>query len=244
MLNNENEKDEKGVSHETTIIELREQIENLNKGIAVYRDNTKSSTAEAKEAKATAAQATIEVERLKKVIEEATTSNNDDSELKLAPKDQKRLEKWARENGFVTKDEFEKEKNQLFSQSLASIEAQAVEEFLTTHPEYNKDESWSKIREQFAIYKQPTSIVGYRQLLGRIHNELSNSEEKIAKIKAREEQNNRLSMGGGNQNDNSDKTTIETYQEKYPNLSREEIISRLEEINKLAISRKERNSKK
>lgn len=235
-----------GDGKEPTVAELREQIENLNKGIAKYRDTSSSSQKEAQEAKATAAEAAAEVARLKKVIEDSTTKDegSDDPELQLAPKDQKRLEKWAQENGFVTKAELEKEKNKLYADSLASVESQAVNEFLESHPEYNKDDNWAKIKEQFALYKQPTTIVGYRQLLGRIHTELSNTESKASRVRANEEKLSRLGLGGGSQKDGDSSAAIESLQERYPNLSKELILARLEEINNLSEARKARSGKK
>lgn len=244
MSKKEDEGGGDGGTKEPTVTELRDQIENLNKGIAGYRDKTSASEKEAKEAKAAATAAQAEVADLKKVIEGAKDDDEIDPKLNLNPQDQKRLEKWAKDNGFVTKEELEKEKNRLFAETLTSIETQAVEEFLQSHPEYSKDENWSKVKEQFILYKQPTTITGYRQLLTRIHSELSNADDKAARVRAQEEQRKRLGLGGGNGKDEGGDVTIEQLQERYPKLSREQIISRLSEINDLAKSRAERNSKK
>lgn len=230
---------------EPTTTELREQIENLNKGIAGYRDQANSSKEASEKAQADAKAAKDEVDRLTKVIEEAAKPDVDEKEVALAPADQKKLEKWAKDNGFVTKAELDVEKAKLFQESLATIETQAVNEFLEAHPEYNKDENWAKVKEQFGVYKQPTTLVGYRQLLTRIHNELNKADEAVARARAQEEQKRRLGLGGGSQKDGGgDEDPIDAMQKKYPNLSRETIISRLEEINNLAQERKERREGK
>ncbi len=221
-----------------TVEKLTEQVENLNKGIASYRDKTTAAETKAEEASKKADAFAAEVERLKQ--EGQKGKKEDDKETALSPDDQKKLEAWAKANGFVTKDEFEVEKGKLFNENLRNVESQAIDEFIKSHPEYNTDEEWDKVKEQFALYKQPTSLTAYRALLGKIHKELRGSDEVAAKARAAEETRKRLGLGGGNGGGSESDVTLEALREKYPNLSTDQIAARLEEINSLAEARAKR----
>ncbi len=228
-----------------TVEELTEHVKNLNKGIAGYRDSVKKAEADALTAKSEAAVAKAEVERVKAEIEEAKKSKGDDKEVALSPTDQKKLEKWAKDNGFVTQKEMEAEKVRMFNDSIKNIETQAIEEFLKSFPQYNDDTEWNKIKEQFGLYKQPTSITAYRQLLNKIHKELTGGDDAVARARAQEQTRKRLAAGGGSQKgDEGGEAQITAMMEKYPNLSRDVIESRLEEINKLASDKAKRKAKK
>ncbi len=210
-----------------TVEALQKQIENLNKGIAGYRD--------------TAAQA--KAEKVKAAIDKAAKDEDeDDPEVKLDPKDIKKLEAWAKQQGFVTQEEMTAERTRLMSENLLNIETQAVEEFLKTHPELNKDEEWAKVKEQFALYKQPTSLTGYRQLLTRIFKELFPKDDGASRARAEIKNRERLSLGGGSQKEggSGDGDEIDKLMEKYPRLDRDQIVTRLKEINDLAEVRKNR----
>lgn len=220
------------------VAKLTENAENLNKGIGTYRDKATAAEKVAEEAKKEVDTFKAEIERLK--TEGSKGSKDEAKETKLAPEDQAKLEAWAKENGFVTKDELEIEKGKLFNESLRNVESQAIDEFIKSHPEYNTDEEWDKVKEQFALYKQPTSITAYRALLTKIHKELKGGEEATAKARASEETRKRLGLGGGSQGGSETDTTLESLREKYPNLSTDQIQARLEEINSLAEARAKR----
>jgi hypothetical protein len=222
-----------------TVEELASQIENLNKGIASYRDKTTAAETIALEAKKEVDSFKAEIERLK--TDAAKGKKGDDAETQLAPDDQKKLDAWAKQNGYITKEELEQEKGRLFNESLQNVESQAIDEFVKSHPEYDNDELWGKVKEQFAQYKQPTSITGYRNLLTKIHKELKGDSEAAAKARAAEENRKRLGLGGGSGGGSASDTTLEDLRTKYPNLSEDVIQSRLEEINSLAKAREERN---
>lgn len=219
-----------------SVEKLAEQVENLNKGIASYRDKVSTAEKAAEDARKEASEAKAEIEKIKKGSE-----GKKDEESNLNPDDQKKLEAWAKKNGFVTKDELEQEKGRLFNESLKNIEVQAIDEFVKTHPEYEEEANWDKVKKEFSQYKQPTSITGYRQILAKIHKEFKGSDEADAKARAAEETRKRLGLGGGGQSGAESDTTLESLRERYPNLSTDQISARLEEINTLAKAREERN---
>lgn len=221
-----------------SVEKLTEQVENLNKGIASYRDKADTAEKVAKEATAKVDQFAAEIERLK--TESNKSKDDKKSETQLAPSDAEKLEAWAKAQGFVKKEELEVEKAKIFNESLKNIESQAIDEFVKTHPEYNNDDEWSKIKEQFNLYKQPTSLTGYRQVLAKIHKELRGSDEAAAKARAAEENRKRLNLGGGSGGGAESDTTLESLREKYPSLSTDQIQARLEEINQLAKSREDK----
>jgi len=207
---------------------LKEQITNLNKGIASIRDEAQSWKSKYEEI-------SNDLNEFKDKIE---FSSEDDEDAKLAPEDQKKLEEWARKKGFVTNEEFEEEKQKVQQDSLKLIESSAVSEFLEKHKEYDNDEQWSKIRLEFGQYKTPTTIEGYRKLLNKIHNELTGGTSKAredGKAQARAEMltKGRLSFGGGSQGGHNNDQDVESLQKKYPNLSREQIEERLSDIRSL-----------
>jgi len=219
-----------------TVETLSKQVENLNKGIAKYRDDATSSGQVSEAAKKDAAEAKAEVARLTKIIEEAT-GDDEKAPPKLNDEDQKKLEAWAKAQGFVTKKEMDEERSRVFNESIKSVEATAVDEFLKSHPEYDQAEEWAKITEEFKQYRQPTSITGYRQILSKIYKELRGTSDAAAQVRAEAENRKRLGLGGGSQGGAEEDTTLEDLQEKYPNLSREVIIARLEEINQVTSDR-------
>lgn len=229
---------------EITVEKLQEQLENLNKGIAKYRDDARNSSNEAAAARAEAKAAKAEADSIRAAIEASKDPDEDEEKVKLSLSDQKRLEVWAKSQGFVTQKEMEQERARKFNDSIKNIESQAVEEYLKKYPEVNNDEEWTKIKTQFELYRQPTTLTGYRQILDKVHKELYGSDDKTAQARAKIEERKRLSLGGGSQKQDSDESKIEAMQEKYPNLSREQIENRLSEINDLADARAKRNKGK
>lgn len=217
-----------------TIESLTEQVDNLNKGVAKYRDEASSSKKEAEAARQEAKAAREEAASVKAAIEGA---KDDEKEVKLSPDDEKKLDAWAKKQGYATKAEVESERQRMFGENLKQVEAQAVNEFLEKHPELNKDEEWKKIADQFALYKQPTNITGYRQILTKVYKEVFGNEDAAAKARAAIENRKRLALGGGNQKADNEDAMIDDYAERYPNLSREQIADRLQEINELAQAR-------
>lgn len=211
--------------------DLQKQIENLNKGIATYRQ-------EAKAAKEEAAIAKKEALDLKKNLDAAVNAKQDADGDEIAPlskEDQKRLEKWAKQQGFATKEELIQERQRIQGDTIQSIENTAVEEFLKQHPEYDDDEKWKKLKKEFDQYKQPTSLSEYRRILTRIHKDLNpDSDEAKAKALAELEIKKRLGLGGGHQpSGEKGGDELENLQKKYPRLSKEQILSRLSEIRSL-----------
>ncbi len=221
-----------------TVEELQSQIENLNKGIASYRDKSTAAEKVAEEAKKEVDSFKAELERLQKTVEKAPKEKADD--VQLSPEDQKKLEAWAKAQGLVSKEELEQERNRVFNENLKNIESQAIDEFVKSHPEYDDDELWNTVKEQFALYKQPTSLTGYRQVLLKIHKELKGSQDAEAKARATEETRKRLGLGGGSQGGASVDQALANLREKYPHLSEDVIQARLEEINSLAEARTKR----
>lgn len=232
--------DDKGPA---TIEKLQEQLENLNKGIASYRDKANTSSEDAKAAREEARLAKEEASEIRKAIEKAGKEEDDkkgDPKTELSKSDQEKLESWAKTQGFVSKTDMEAERTRLFSENLKNVETQAVDEFTKAHPELNNDQEWPKIKEQFALYKQPTSLTGYRQVLGRIYKDLYGDETADAKVRAEIRTRERLALGGGSQKDEEVKGAIDDLQEKYPHLARETIVEKLKEINDLATARNKR----
>lgn len=199
------------------IAALQSQIENLNKGIAGYR---------------------AELDELKKNPNPATST---DDELELSPKDKKRLEAWAKENGLLTREEFEKEQVKSSQDKLKNIENDAVSAFLKKHPEYDDDKAWKKVLDSFSIYKQPTTRKGYDTILNKIHADLSGEvqkEDAKAKVKAEDKKKELLSVSKGStasstKDGEPDVDTLTSLKEKYPNLSEDQIKERLQEIRSL-----------
>lgn len=233
-----------GEGKELTLEELSSKISDLNQGIAKYRDTAQTATtvaeqarAEAATARAEAAAAKAEAEALRQ--EKGGKKTEDDKEVKLNPEDQKRLESWAKAQGFVTKAEMEAQRISVYQESAQNTESQAVAEFINRHPEYTNSDKWDLVKKEFEQYKQPTSITGYRTLLNKIHKDISSSEDRAAELRARDEQKQRLGLGGrgGKDESSEDSMTMERLRDKYPSLSEEQITSRLAEINDLAAAR-------
>lgn len=234
-----------GEKEPITVEKLQEQMENLNKGIASYRDKAQAAEKEALTAREEAKQAKEEASRIKAAIDKAGEKEDDeDPAAKLSAADQKKLESWAKAQGFVNQKDLEAERTRLFSENLQNVESQAVDEFIKAHPDLNNDEEWKKIKEQFVLYKQPTSLTAYRQVLGRIYKDIYGKDEADGRARADIKTRERLTMGGGSQKDDGGDQAIEDLQKKYPTLDRETIIGRLKEINDLADARKKRQGKK
>lgn len=214
------------------IATLKEQVDNLNKGIASTRDAERQSKEEAAKYKADS----LELAKAKEKLAELEKNAKPDG-IKLSPEDEKKFEALMKEKGVVTKDEMEAEKNRIFNESIKGVENQAVAEFLEKHPEYDKDEEWKKVEAEFALYKTPTSITAFRSILSRIHKDLSKESDETARAKAKAEiiSKSRLGLGGGSQKtgDDGKAKDIADLQKRYPNLSQDQIESRLMEIQKM-----------
>lgn len=206
-----------------TVEELQSQIANLNKGIAKYRDEAQQARDEAKAAKQA-------VEKI------ASDEDDDDEDLELTKEDQKKLEVWAKKKGLVTKEEFETERNRLYTNSIKSMESQAVSEFLEKYPEYDTDNKWEEVLKLYNEYKTPSSLQGFRTILGKIHKELTGGktkEDAKAEAKAEIHTRSRLGLGRGATGGVSENDTVETLRQKYPNLSKDQIEARMSEIKSL-----------
>lgn len=205
---------------------LQTQVENLNKGIATYRDS-------ANDYKSKYESLHKEVEDLKKA------KAPKEEKVALDPEDEKRLEAWAKSKGFVSKEEMDKERQNLQRDNIKQAETQAVQTFLEKFPEYDDDGKWTQIMSEFQLYRTPTTTDGYLKLLNKIKSGLEGDTGKArkdgeAKAKADMAAKSRLSLGGRSQQKSSqDDATVESLQEKYPNLSRDQIEAKLAEINDL-----------
>lgn len=218
-----------------SVEELQKQIENLNKGIAGYRDEAKNAKTEAETARTEAAAAKAAAEAAKGAIKAATETDAP----ALNSEDQKKLEAWAKSQGFVTQAELDAQSNKLFGETLKNMEEQAVAEFVTKYPQFDKPEEFAKVKEQFALYKQPTTLQGYRTVLSKVIKDLGiGADDATARAKAEMSTRARLALGGGSQkSDDEAEAEIETMQKKYKNLSRDQIIDRLGEIRTLQAER-------
>ena len=211
------------------VVKLQEQIENLNKGIASYRD-------EANSYKENYTKLQQDLEELKGSLK---SEDEDDNKVNLNPEDEKRLEAWAKQKGFVSQNEFQAERQKIQQDSIKNVETQAVSQFLEKNPEYDNDEKWQEVLREFQLYRQPTSLDAYSKLLNRIHNDLSGGIRKAeegGRVKEKIETHikGRLSLGGGHQGSPSDNDKdVDNLQKRYPNLSRDEIRTRLSELESL-----------
>ena len=207
---------------------LKEQIEGLNKGISSYRSDLKGIKAENQTLKE-------ELEVLKAV---SNDDDEDDDELDLHPDDQKKLEIWKRKAGLLTKGELEEQKRLEQIQSQKSVESQAVSEFLEKNPEFDTDENWPVVMKEFSLYRTPSTLSGYKELLNKIKKDLVGSPEKAreegkAQAMAELKTKSRLSLGGGNKGSPEQEEQIAKLQEKYPHLTRDAIERRVAEIDSI-----------
>ena len=218
--------EEQDIDWKAKFEELEKKQANLNQGIAQYRDAAQESKQRAEELEAKIAEL------------EARFETQSKEKIEIDEADEEILEHWAKEKGFITKDELEGLKTELNTTTQQQIHNQAVSEFLEKYPQYDNNENWEKVKQEFALYRTPTTLQGYRQILDKIHQTLSIPEvEKRGgdKVRAEITTKGRLSLGGGSQRAASPEReeTIESLQKKYPNLSKEQIEARLAEIDTL-----------
>lgn len=219
------------------IADLKAQVDNLNKGLASTRDSEKGSKEEVAKTKA-------ELDATKAKLAEAEKSvlEKKSPEIKLSTEEEKKFEALMKEKGLVTKSELDAERAKVFNESLKGMENQAVTEFLEKHKEYDDDKEWKKVEAEFALYRTPTTLQGFKSLLNRIHSDLSKDSEKTAEAKARAEiiSKSRLGLGGGSQKtgDEGSAKDIADLHKRYPNLSPEQIENRLLEIQKMYPTKK------
>lgn len=207
---------------------LKTQLDNLNKGIATYRD-------EAKAANEKTAEIAKKYEDLEKKFKEKEDIDEDDD---LTPEERKKFNAFVKKQGFVTEKDLIDKQRESAVENAKSLEGQAVAEFLEKHPEYDDDEKWKVVMEEFQLYRTPTTLTGYRAILDKVHKSLNPKAKDNAKAEARAEiiNRSRLSLGGGSQGGASEdkhEEEIEKLQTKYPNLSRDQIEQRLAEIDAL-----------
>lgn len=213
------------------ITKLETQVENLNKGIATTRDESKAAIEAAKTA-------TLALENY---VKENPTKKPDANETKLSAEEEKKFEAWAKANGVVTQTDLDAERMRIANDSNKSFQSQAVSEFLETHPEYDSDEEWEKVQAEFNLYKTPGDLAGYRKLLDKIHKEMNpgskttDTEDAKAAVRADIAKREALKRGGGgNQGGNGENDAeIDKMQSRYPNLTREQIVTRLSEVRNL-----------
>ena len=225
-----------GTDDQKGIEALQKQIENLNKGIASYRDEASTATKTAKEAAEAAKEAT------EKLNEFQTLFHKKENGADLTEDEEKKLQAFAQKHGLVSKSYLDKQQAEGFQAQVKDHENTAVSEFLKAHPEYDDDEKWKEVMKEFTLYRQPTTLEGYRSLLARIHKDVSKAEKNDAEGRARAAiiNKSRLGLGGGGQGTSTDDTEakIEQYQKRYPHLTREQIVDRLADVSALPTKKK------
>lgn len=236
MLIEKDNDGKEGASDSVTTVEdsqkLSEQVEQLNKGIASERSARKTVEESAKQTAAELASLKEELEGLKK-----SQGSSSDEVDDLSDADKKRLDKWVKEQGFVTAEEVETEKARIQEETVKTFETQAVNDFLAKHPEYDDEAMWNKVKSEFSLYNRPNTLKGFEVILGKIHKELkgdTTDDDAEARAKAKIKNKELLGAGGGTQSAAVDgEVTVEDLQKKYPNLSKEQIEKRLADIKAL-----------
>lgn len=213
---------------------LSEQVDNLNKGIATSRDEVKVAKAESATAVETAKAATDALEAYKK----ENGIKKDKPVEDLSKEEQKKFDAYMESQGVITKKEMEEQQQATASQSAKDTATTAVSEFLEKHPEYDEDDKWQAVQEEFNLYKTPTDLASYRKLLERVHSNLTGSTKENARASARAEINKQKSLtrggnGGGAGSASDNEAEIDKMQEQYPSLSRGQIEARLAEVDDL-----------
>jgi hypothetical protein len=225
-------KPDEGADEKDKLIEkLNGQVENLNKGIGTYRDEAKAAKETADKATATAAEALAKLGEFEKLFQKKEAG------VELTEEEEKKFAAYAKKNNLATKADIAAQRAEAQQGTVKAFEDQAVSEFLEQNPEYDDDEKWKEVMTEFALYRPPTTIAGYRALLNRIHKDLTKAAGDDAQARARAAIINRskLGLGGGRQSASEDEAEakIDALHKKYPHLSRDQIVERLSEIDKL-----------
>lgn len=212
------------------VSKLEEQVDNLTKGIASYRDDTKNLKTQLSEALGT-------IEELKKGKEE-------ESSPELSPEDEEKFEAIAKKKGFVRQEDLEKKEQQQHAEQLQQVEVDAINDFIEKYPQYNTDEEWEKVKAEFSLYKTPQNRKQFDEILNRIHRDLSSGNERSqgrAEGRAESYNTDHLSVGGGSQQGGSSEggEDLDALREKYPNLSDDQIRETLRELNTLTSDKEE-----
>lgn len=202
-----------------------EQIENLTKGIAKYRDDAQKSDKKVEELNAS-------IEELKKQISQSTGED-----VELDPDDEAKLRAWAQKHGYMTKEDIDKMTQESAQVQQQNMQAQAVNEFLENNKEFDDDEMWEKFKTEFSLYRTPTTLDGYRKLMDRVKKSITGGEDienARQRGQAEAKTKGRLSLGGGSQGKGgNDASEMEKLREKYPSLTDEQIKARMSEIEEL-----------
>ena len=214
---------------DTALSDMKTQIDNLNKGIASYRDEAKAANDRVKEL----------AQKFEATAEKKLPPKN----IELSEKDEEKFIAMAEKMGLVKDEDLKAERERFLADSVKNIETTAVNEFLEKHPEFDDDAKWKEVMDEFNLYKTPTNITGYRKLLERVYKSFGDSsvtEKARASARAEIINRSRLSMGGGSQGgaDTGDAKAVEDMQRKYPSLSRDQIENRLAEIKSLYPTKK------
>lgn len=208
--------------------DLKAQIANLNKGIAAYRDEAGNASKTAKELKS-------ELEAIKTIL-----AKKEDNVILTADEETK-FKAFAKKNGLVTKDEMNAQAAKKQNEDFKSIENEAVSEFLKKNPEFDDDAEWKKVIKEFALYRVPTTLAGYKALLEKIRKEIKGETGKSeSKVRAEIINKGRLGLGGGSQKTNEEEyeEEIERLTKRYPNLSKDQIEARIAETRSLFTKKK------
>lgn len=201
---------------------LLKDKENLNRGIAKYRDESQTKSTRIKELE-------------DKIAELSQVIPNEEA-----------IDSLLEKKGYVRKDDLEKLENEKKAQELLNIKNTSINKFLEDNPEFNKDEMWNKFNEEFTNnYREQTTQQGWNRVFDKIKNNLGGSNLKEqGKVEAMIEQKekSRLSLGGGSQGSSSTKEdNVESFMKQRPNLkaTKEQLKQQEAELNALYPDKKE-----
>lgn len=209
------------------ITKLKEQTENLTKGIAKYRDESQESKQLLNE--------TLEDNRNLHAKIEGLSSGDNDEDIDLSPDDEKRLQAYMKKQGFMTKEELEIQKREDKQKTQKQIQEESLNRFLEKNPNLkDDDDAWKKFASEFKRYVAPTSADGYDKLFSEVKDKVmpKTEEEDNTNTGAGTTEKKHLSFGGGSSPQKKD-TKIEDLKNKYPSLSKDQITERLSEIDEI-----------
>lgn len=208
---------------------LEEQIKKQNQAFASMRQSVQSAQEER--------------DRVLKELAEArsqqttTGSSIDDDDDDLDPDTRKTLDSYLKKRGVITQEELRKREEEKFLEQQKNLQKVAVKDFLASHPEYDNDEMWSKVEQESALYKTPTTKEGFNLMFNRIHQNISNSmgiPQQRGADRARAELLNRSLMAkGGSSGISGDTTNSASYVDRYKNVSSEQLEKQIQELKRL-----------
>jgi len=102
------------------------------------------------------------------------------------------IDKILPQMGYVPKSELEKS-------TYKNIQNEAVDDFLEKNPEFDSDEKWTELMDEFSLYKLPATKKGISRVLERCKKEITGENESNTEVKilARQKKNQTASIGSG-----------------------------------------------